>query len=190
MSNLGDIEAALEVLTDAGTQLDLITVLQCNTEYPTPMVDVNLRAMESIRNAFGVSVGFSDHTEGIEAVIAAVAMGATVIEKHFTVDRSLPGPDHLASLEPREFRSMVVAVRNIELALGDGRKRPTPSEKKNMPIARKSIVAGCVIQAGEMFAEHNLTVKRPGEGVSPMRWDEVIGTLAARRFEPDELIVI
>jgi N,N'-diacetyllegionaminate synthase len=188
MANLGEIEAALEVLEQAGTPRKSITVLHCNTEYPTPMIDVNLRAMVAIRDAFGVPVGYSDHTSGIEVPIAAVALGATVIEKHFTLDRKLPGPDHKASLEPDEFRAMVTAIRNIEHALGDGVKRPSASEAKNRPIARKSLVAAGAIRAGDVFSERNVTVKRPGTGLSPMRWDEVLGRKARRDFAPDELI--
>ena len=188
MATLGEIEAALGILEQAGTPRKLITVLHCNTEYPTPMTDVNLRAMLTIRDAFGVAVGYSDHTSGIEVAIAAVALGATVIEKHFTLDRNLPGPDHKASLEPSELRAMVSAIRNIEQALGDGIKHPSPSEAKNKTIARKSIVATCVIRAGEVFSESNISVKRPGTGLSPMRWDEVLGRKAPRDFVPDELI--
>lgn len=188
MADLGEIEDALKVLEKAGTSRDLITMLHCNTEYPTPMADVNLRAMSSMRDAFGVAVGYSDHTQGIEVPIAAVALGATVIEKHFTLDRNLPGPDHQASLEPNELKAMVEAIRNIEQALGDGIKRPTTSEAKNMFVARKSLVAASIIRAGEPFTESNLTVKRPGMGVSPMRWDEVLGRRASRDFSIDELI--
>jgi N,N'-diacetyllegionaminate synthase len=188
MSRLDEIESALRVLEAAGTRRELVTILHCNTEYPTPMTDVNLRAMQTIKNAFGVAVGYSDHTEGTEVAVAAVALGATVIEKHFTLDRNLPGPDHRASLEPDEFKAMVRAIRNIELALGDGIKRPSPSESKNLPIARKSVVAARQIRAGELFSAENLAVKRPGTGISPMRWDEVIGQIARRDFEPDELI--
>ena len=188
MATLGEIEEALEVLETFGTTRKQITVLHCNTEYPTSMADVNLRAMLSIRNAFGVEVGYSDHTLGIEVPIAAVALGATVIEKHFTMDRSLPGPDHQASLEPDELKAMVHAIRNIEKALGDGIKRPSPSELKNKPIARKSLVAAIAIRAGECFTDTNLAVKRPGTGISPMRWDEIIGCSAKRDFEADELI--
>ncbi len=188
MATLGEIEAALEVLERAGTLRDRITVLHCNTEYPTPMADVNLRAMLTIRDAFGVAVGYSDHTPGIEVAIAAVALGATVIEKHFTLDRNLPGPDHKASLEPGELRAMVAAIRNVEQALGDGIKRASASEAKNKPVARKSLVAACAIRAGEVFSESNLAVKRPGTGVSPMRWDEAMGRKAPRDFAPDELI--
>jgi N,N'-diacetyllegionaminate synthase len=188
MATLGDIEAAIDVLEQAGTARAQITVLHCTTEYPTRMNEVNLRAMQSIQAAFGVAVGYSDHTQGIEVAIAAVAMGATVIEKHFTLDRTLPGPDHQASLEPAELKAMVAAIRNIEVALGDGIKRLTPSEVKNKPIARKSLVAIQVIKAGEAFTANNVTTKRPGTGVSPMRWDEVMGRFASRDFAADELI--
>jgi len=188
MATLGEIEAALEVLEQAGAPRDRITVLHCNTEYPTPMSDVNLRAMLTIRNAFDVAIGYSDHTSGIEVAIAAVALGATVIEKHFTLDRNLPGPDHKASLEPKELKAMVTAIRNIEQALGDGIKRPSASEAKNKPIVRKSLVAARAIQAGEVFSESNLMAKRPGTGLSAMSWDEVMGRKAPRDFAPDELI--
>jgi len=189
MAKLGEIEAALEVLEASGTAREKVTVLHCNTEYPTPMEDVNLRAMSAIRDALGVQVGYSDHTLGIEVPVAAVALGATVIEKHFTLDRSLPGPDHRASLEPAELKAMVQAIRNIELALsGDGLKHPSPSETKNIPIARKSLVANCAIRAGEIFTTQNLTSKRPGTGISPMRWDEFIGRTATRDFQEDEMI--
>ncbi|MCR4308126.1 MAG: N-acetylneuraminate synthase [Candidatus Berkelbacteria bacterium] len=188
MANLSEIEAALKVLEAVGTPRNQITVLHCNTDYPTPMMDVNLRAMCTIRDTFDVAVGYSDHTLGIEVPIAAVAMGATVIEKHFTLDRSLPGPDHKASLEPDELKAMVAAIRNIEKAMGDGIKRPSPSETKNIPIARKSVVAAKAIQAGDAFSDTNLTVKRPGTGISPMRWDELLGQSASRDYEPDELI--
>ena len=152
------------------------------------MNEVNLRAMRSIHEAFGVAVGYSDHTQGIEVAIAAVAMGATVIEKHFTLDRKLPGPDHQASLEPEELKAMVAAIRNIEVALGDGIKRLTPSEARNKPVVRKSLVASQAIKAGEVFRAHNITTKRPGTGISPMRWDEIIGLTAHRDFAADELI--
>ena len=188
MATLGDIEAAIDVLEQAGTARAQITVLHCTTEYPTPMNEVNLRAIQSIHAAFGVAVGYSDHTQGIEVAIAAVAMGATVIEKHFTHDRSLPGPDHKASLEPTELKAMVTAIRNIEVALGDGIKRLTPSEARNKPVAHKSLVASQAIKAGEAFSAQNITTKRPGTGVSPMRWDEVIGRAASRDFVADELI--
>jgi len=188
MSTLGDIEAAIEVLEQAGTVRTQITVLHCTTEYRTPMNEVNLRAMHSIQAAFGVAVGYSDHTPGIEVAIAAAAMGATVIEKHFTLDRTLPGPDHQASLEPAELKAMVAAIRNIEVALGDGIKRLTPSEARNMPVARKSLVASQAIKAGDTFTAQNITTKRPGTGISPMRWDEVIGQVAKKDYEEDELI--
>src|SRR5690554_490785 len=188
MADLGEIEAAINVVEQAGTPRDKITVLHCTTEYPTPMEDVNLRAMVNIGKAFGVSVGYSDHTPGIEVPIAAVALGATVIEKHFTLDRTLPGPDHRASLEPDELKAMVQGIRNIEKALGDGIKRPSPSELKNKPIARKSLVAARPIKAGKAFTEDNLIAKRPGTGISPMQWDDVIGRTAPRDFSEDELI--
>lgn len=188
MASLGDIESALAVLEAGGISRERITVLHCNTEYPTPMADVNLRAMRNIGLAFDVAVGYSDHTAGIEVAIAAVALGATVIEKHFTLDRSLPGPDHAASLEPNELKAMVDAIRNIELAMGDGIKRASPSEARNMPIARKSLVASRPIRAGEAFTVENITTKRPGTGISPMRWDDVIGLSATRDYAPDELI--
>jgi N,N'-diacetyllegionaminate synthase len=188
MATLGDIEAAIDVLERAGTPRTSITVLHCTTEYPTPMAEANLRAMQSIQAAFGVAVGYSDHTQGIEVATAAVAMGATVIEKHFTLDRTLPGPDHQASLEPAELKAMVDAIRNIEAALGDGIKRLTPSEARNKPVARKSLVASQAIKAGEVFNAKNITAKRPGTGISPMRWDEVIGRTAPRDFMADELV--
>ena len=188
MATLGEIEAAIEVLEQTGTPRAKVTVLHCTTEYPTPMNEVNLRAMQSIHAAFDVEVGYSDHTEGIEIAIAAVAMGASVIEKHFTLDRTFPGPDHQASLEPAELKAMVTAIRNIEIALGDGIKRITQSEAKNKPVARKSLVAATAIQRGDIFTEANLAVKRPGTGISPMRWDEVLGRIAHRDFTSDELI--
>jgi len=188
MATLGEIEAALDACEIAGTPRSRITVLHCNTEYPTPMQDVNLRAMCSIRDVFGVAVGYSDHTLGIEVPIAAVALGATVIEKHLTLDRNLAGPDHKASLEPDEFAAMVRVIRNIEQAMGDGIKRPSPSESKNKSIARKSLVAARSIKAGERFTPENLTAKRPGTGVSPMRWDEVMGRTATRDYGSDEMI--
>lgn len=188
MSTLADIGAALHALEHAGTARSLITVLHCNTEYPTPMRDVNLHAMLAIRDTFGVAVGYSDHTRGIEVAIAAVALGAVVVEKHFTLDRTLPGPDHKASLEPDEFNAMVRAIRNIEIALGDSNKQPSQSERGNMAIARKSIVAACHIATGEVLTADKLTVKRPGTGLTPMRWDSVIGTTATRDYQPDENI--
>ncbi len=188
MATLGEIEAALDVLERAGTPRSRVTVLHCNTEYPTPMADVNLRAMVTIGNALGVAVGYSDHTAGIEVAVAAVALGATVIEKHFTLDRTLPGPDHRASLEPRELAAMVSAIRNVEQSLGDGIKRPSNSEIKNRSIVRKSLVAARQIRAGEPFTGDNIAVKRPGTGTSPMRWDEVLGRKATRDYAIDELI--
>lgn len=188
MCTMHDIEEALDILYKGGVTTDKITLLHCNTEYPTPMADVNLRAMETLRSAFGTNIGYSDHTKGIEVPIAAVAMGATVIEKHFTLDRSLPGPDHVASLEPEELKAMVDAIRNIELAIGVHEKRISPSERKNLEIARKSIVASRDIKKGEVLSEANLTVKRPGSGISPMRWDEILGKRAIRNFQTDELI--
>ena len=188
MSELQDVRNALNVLYNNGLKPDDITLLHCNTEYPTPYEDVNLKAMLTLKQEFGVKVGYSDHTQGIEVPIAAVAMGATVIEKHFTLDRTLPGPDHVASLEPHELEAMVKAIRNIEKAVGSGVKSITESERKNIAIARKSIIAARKIKAGELLSEENLTVKRPGSGISPMKWDEVIGTAAIRDFEEDELI--
>ena len=189
MADLGEIEDVLDVLTEAGMKLKNITILHCNTEYPTPMQDVNLNAIQTIKSAFpGTHVGYSDHTEGIEVSIAAVAMGATIIEKHFTLDKNMEGPDHKASLEPDELKAMVTAIRNIETALGNGIKKPSPSELKNKPIARKSIVAAKNIQKGKSFTEKNLTVKRPGTGISPMRWDEVVGQRASKDYKQDDLI--
>ena len=188
MATLGDIEAAIDVLEQAGTPRAKITVLHCTTEYPTPMSEVNLHAMRSMQRAFGVRVGYSDHTPGIEVAIAAVAMGASVIEKHFTMDCNLPGPDHKASLEPEGLVAMVSAIRNIEVALGDGVKHLTHSEARNKPVMRKSLIASRKIETGEIFSAKNITVKRPGTGISPMRWDEVIGRTASRDFAEDELI--
>lgn len=190
MANLGEIEAAIEAIEGAGTPRHLITVLHCTTEYPTPMEDVNLRALIAMKKAFGVNTGYSDHTPGIEIPIAAVALGATIIEKHFTLDRNLPGPDHKASLVPHELKAMVEGIRNVERALGDGVKRPSPSELKNKPIARKSIVAIRPICAGETFSAENIGAKRPGTGLSPMRWDEVVGRTATKDFAVDELIAL
>lgn len=190
MANLGEIEAAIEAVEAAGTPRHLITVLHCTTEYPTPMEDVNLRAMVTMRHAFGVNTGYSDHTPGIEIPIAAVALGATVIEKHFTLDRNLPGPDHKASLEPHELKAMVEGIRNVEQALGDGVKRPSPSELKNKPIARKSLVAIRPISAGEAFSAENMSAKRPGTGLSPMLWDEIVGRTATKDFAVDEQITL
>ena len=189
MANITEIKDAVKVLTDNGVSKDKITVLHCNTEYPTPMEDVNLKAMLHIQRELGVPVGYSDHTLGIEVPIAAVALGATVIEKHFTLDKTLPGPDHKASLEPEELKAMVSAIRNIEKAIGgSGLKEVSKSEAKNKPIARKSIVATKAIKKGDLFSVENLTIKRPGTGISPMQWDEVIGKTAKKDFEEDDLI--
>jgi N,N'-diacetyllegionaminate synthase len=189
MSTLEEIEVAIEVLLRGGVPaIDDIIVLHCNTQYPTPIADVNLLAMVAMRDKLGVKVGYSDHTSGIEISIAAAALGANVIEKHFTLDRTLPGPDHKASLEPDELFTMVQAVRNVSLALGDGRKRVTKSERPNLSVARKSIVAMRAIAAGELLHEDNLAVKRPGDGISPMRWDDILGRRAHRDYAADELL--
>lgn len=190
MCSMDDVEQVLNVLLKNGLMKEQIMLLHCNTEYPTPMRDVNLKAIQQLRDKFGVKVGYSDHTKGIEVPIAAVALGAEVIEKHFTLDRTLPGPDHKASLEPNELKAMVDAIRNIEQALGDGQKHVSASEEKNMAIARKSIVAAKAIIRGELLTEENLITKRPGSGISPMLWEEVIGTKAIRDFVEDELIEI
>ena len=188
MATMGEIELAIDVLESAGTGRSKITVLHCTTEYPTPMGEVNLRAMQSMQLAFGVSVGYSDHTAGIEVAIAAAVLGATVIEKHFTLDKTLPGPDHKASLEPDELKAMVSAIRNIRIAMGDGIKRVTVSEAPNKSVARKSLVASKVIKVGEVLNAENVTAKRPGTGMSPMKWDIVIGSKAVRDFVVDEMI--
>ena len=188
MATLTEIEAAIQALEQSGSSRAKITVLHCTTEYPTPMSEVNLLALQTIGDYFNMSVGYSDHTLGIEIPIAAVARGAVIIEKHFTLDRKLPGPDHQASLEPTELKSMVDAIRNIEIALGNGVKAPTLGEQKNKVVARKSIVANCRIKRGEMFTSLNITTKRPGTGISPMLWDEIVGTYAKRDYEPDDFI--
>lgn len=188
MCELSDIETAMKVLLDFGVKKEQITILHCNTEYPTPFADVNLKAMLEICEKFGVQIGYSDHTKGIEVPIAAVALGATVIEKHFTLDKNLEGPDHKASLEPDELKAMVSAIRNIEQALGTGHKSISESERKNIEIARKSIVAARPIEAGEILTEENITVKRPGNGISPMRWNEVVGTRAVQSFNEEDPI--
>jgi N,N'-diacetyllegionaminate synthase len=190
MAKLGEVEAALDALESASTTRQRVTVLHCTTEYPAPMAEVNLRAMVTMGGALGVRYGYSDHTDGIEVAVAAVALGACVIEKHITLDRSLPGPDHKASLEPDQLKAMVVAIRNIELALGDGVKRCTAGEAPNVAVARKSLVACRPIRAGEPFNPDNVAAMRPGTGISPMRWDEVIGRSARRDFQPGELIEI
>ncbi len=189
MSTLGDIEAALAVIAQASPGAEQrVTLLHCTTEYPAPVEDVNLRAMQTMAQAFGLPVGYSDHTDGIAVSVAAAALGAVVIEKHFTLDRSLPGPDHKASLEPRELGELVRAVRAVEQALGEPKKGPSPSERKNLPVARKSLVAARAIRRGERFSTENLTVKRPGSGISAMRYDEWIGRVAERDYAEDELI--
>lgn len=186
MSTLEEIDDAIKVLRFNGT--DDISLLHCNTNYPTPFNDVNLKAMLTIRDKFGLRVGYSDHTQGIEVPIAAVALGAEIIEKHFTLDRNMEGPDHKASLEPKELADMVRAIRNIEKSLGDGIKKVTDLERSNISVARKSIVAKTDIKKGEIFTESNLTTKRPGTGISPMKWNIVIGTAAIKDFKKDELI--
>lgn len=191
MCEMDDISAAVSVLLKYGVKREQITILHCNTEYPTPYEDVNLRAMNTIKDEFNVNVGYSDHTKGIEVPIAAVALGASVIEKHFTLDRNMEGPDHKASLEPDELKAMVSAIRNIEKAVGgDGTKHVSESERKNITIARKSIIAARDIKKGELLTEENMTVKRPGTGISPMCWEEVIGTKAIRNFAEEDLIEI
>lgn len=191
MANMQEVKDAYQVMINAGVEPSRITVLHCNTEYPTPMQDVNLKAMLHIEKELGTAVGYSDHTLGIEVPIAAVALGASVIEKHFTLDRELPGPDHRASLEPEELKVMVKAIRNIELAIsGSGIKEASPSELKNKPIARKSIVAGKPIQKGDIFSEDNMAIKRPGTGISPMQWRKIIGETATKDYSEDEMIEI
>lgn len=188
MCTLNDIAEAIKVLKNNGLENKNISILHCNTEYPTPMEDVNLNAMKTIADKFGVKVGYSDHTKGIEVPIAAVALGACVIEKHFTLDRNMDGPDHKASLEPNELKSMVTSIRNVELALGTEIKKVSPSEEKNKAIARKSIVAATQIHEGEIFTENNLTVKRPGTGISPMLWESLLGQKAQKFYNADDLI--
>ena len=188
MCTLQEIRAAIDVLKANGTTE--IKLLHCNTEYPTPFEDVNLKAMQTMRDEFHLEVGYSDHTKGIEVPVAAVALGATIIEKHFTLDRNMEGPDHKASLEPQELAEMVCCIRNIEKALGSGDKTTTPSEKKNIAVARKSIVAKTKIKAGDTLTEDNITVKRPGTGISPMKWFGVLGTKAVKDFDEDELIIL
>jgi N,N'-diacetyllegionaminate synthase len=188
MCDMDEIAKAIEILEKAGLPKSKITLLHANTDYPTPYTDVNLRAMQTMTNQFGISVGYSDHTDGIEVAVAAVALGAKVIEKHFTLDRNMEGPDHKASLEPAELNLMVRSIRNIEKALGSSVKEPSSGEKKNMAAARKSIVAAVPIYKGEKLTENNMTVKRPGTGICPLRWDEIIGTFATRNYQTDELI--
>jgi len=188
MANMLEIKAAVGVLIISGTKKENITVLHANTMYPTPMSDVNLTAMNVIANSLSISVGYSDHTLGIEVSIAAAALGAKVIEKHFTIDSTMDGPDHKASLNPHELNEMILAIRNIEIALGDGFKQPSISEKSNIKHARKSIVAKTPIKKGEILSEDNLTVKRPGSGLSPMMWDSIIGIVARKNYQVDEII--
>lgn len=188
MAELEEVRSAVKLLVKHGTPEGQITVLQCNTQYPTPYEDVNLSAMQTMHEALGLPVGYSDHTQGIEIPVAAAALRACIIEKHFTLDRTLPGPDHKASLEPDELKSMVQSIRHIEAALGDGVKRPQTSERGNISVVRKSIVAKKAIKAGEVLTAGNITTKRPGTGISPMRWLEVLGTRAVRDFEEDEMI--
>ena len=188
MSNLQEIKDAIKALEVAGTPKSQITVLHCTSAYPAPVTDVNLLAMRTIRESLDVAVGYSDHTLGTEVSIAAVALGASIIEKHFTLDRNLPGPDHKASLEPNELNLLVSQIRSIEKALGDGVKRPMPSEIENIDVARRSIVAKYPIYKGEVFSSSNLAVKRPGTGISPMAWDRIVGMKARRDFDEDELI--
>lgn len=188
MCEMSDVEAAVKVLVDNGISKNQITILHCNTEYPTPYEDVNLRAMLTLKDTGCQKVGYSDHTKGIIVPIAAVALGATVIEKHFTLNRNMEGPDHKASLEPDELKDMVSAIRNIEKALGNGKKTVSESERKNIAIARKSIVAACPIKKGDVLTEDNLTVKRPGTGISPMQWEKVIGSKAIKDFAEEEMI--
>lgn len=188
MADIGEIEDALDILIESGTDKNNITVLHANTMYPTPMEDVNLKAMVTIGNTFDIAYGYSDHTLGIEVDIAAVAMGASIIEKHFTLDKSMEGPDHNASLSPHELKAMVDCIRNIEKALGSSVKKPSNSEKPNIIIARKSLIAKQPIKEGELFSERNLTIKRPGNGISPMRWGEIIGTRSKKAYQVDELI--
>ena len=190
MSNLQEVGDALTVLINSGTLKENITVLHANTMYPTPMEDVNLNAMQTIHKEFGVAVGYSDHTLGIEVDIAAVAMGASIIEKHFTLDKAMDGPDHKASLEPDELKAMVSAIRNIEKALGGYEKKPSPSESINIDVARKSIVANQIIKKGELLSKKNITIKRPGAGINPMKWDVVIDTIAIRDFLENENIEV
>lgn len=186
MSTMEEVREAVKILKENGATD--VSVLHCNTQYPTPMTDVNLKVINSMKKELGICVGYSDHTQGIEVPIAAVAMGAEIIEKHFTLDRTMEGPDHRASLEPDELKAMIKAIRNIEKALGDAEKKPTASEKNNIIVVRKSIVARKRIETGEIFSDDNITTKRPGNGLSPMLWDSVVGTVSKRKYEEDELI--
>ncbi len=188
MANLDEVKAAVDVVVNSGTSKDKITVLHCNTDYPTRFEDVHLNAMKTIKEKLGVKIGYSDHTPGVEVSVAAVALGATVIEKHFTLDKNLPGPDHKASLSPDEFKTLISQIRNIEKALGRSEKIPSAGEEKNIKVARKSIVAKKNISLGEIFTTDNLTVKRPGNGINPMKWYEIIGKKASKNYQEDELI--
>tara|TARA_B110000444_G_C18762931_1_gene558519 strand:+ start:270 stop:1274 length:1005 start_codon:yes stop_codon:yes gene_type:complete len=190
MSTMDEVSFALDILLNSGLSKDNLSILHCNTEYPTPMYDVNLNAMVSMKKKLGVKIGYSDHTLGIEVPIASVALGASIIEKHLTLDRNLQGPDHNASLEPDELKRMIKSIRNIEQAMGSKVKKPSSSEKKNIPIARKSIVASRSIKKSEFFTKKNITIKRPGTGISPLKWDEIIGLQSIRDFQIDDLIKI
>ncbi|MDD3375043.1 MAG: N-acetylneuraminate synthase [Candidatus Omnitrophica bacterium] len=190
MADLEEVRIAVDLLLNAGSSRERISLLHCCTEYPAPVEEANLRAMETMRKEFGIKVGYSDHTEGIEVALAAAALGAEIIEKHFTLDKEMEGPDHSSSADVEELKKMVTGIRRIGLSLGDGVKKPSLSEKKNLPIVRKSIVARRYIRKGEVFDEHNLAVKRPGIGISPMRWHEVLGKISPRDFQQDEMIVL
>lgn len=189
LAELREVEACVDILVKAGLKTENLTLLHCTTSYPTPFEEANLLAITTLKKEFAeIAIGFSDHTPGVEASLAAIALGATVIEKHFTLDKNLPGPDHRASLEPDELGALVAGIRRVEAALGDGCKKPRPVEIANLNVARKSIVAACDIASGEMFTENNLTVKRPGDGLSPLKWDDVLGLRAKRAFKADENI--
>ena len=190
MSELGEIRNAINVLGEFGTAQKDLTILHCTTEYPAPFIDINLNAMKTISEAFGIDIGYSDHSQGIEVSIAAVALGAKVIEKHITLDNNMKGPDHKASLEPKLFSEMTRCIRNIEISLGDGLKKPSKSEIKNIAIARKSLVAKANIKKGDVFTEKNLTTKRPGNGIDPMNWEKIIGTISPADFNLDEIIYL
>lgn len=191
MADLDEVRAAVDILTGEGMPLSNIDIMHCITEYPAPVQDVNLMAMATVKDAFpGIKVGYSDHTEGFEIALAAVAMGARLLEKHFTLDKNLEGPDHRISLDPLELKTMIKSIRNVEKALGDGEKRPTSSEIANRSVVRKSIVASRFIKKGDVFSESNITTKRPGTGISPMRWDEVVGVIAQHNFEEDEMVLL
>ena len=188
MAFLHEVENSLNVLTDAGVKRRDVSILHTTTSYPTPMKDVNLRAMKTLSDTFKCDIGYSDHTQGIEVAVAAVALGAKIIEKHFTLNRDLIGPDHKSSLEPQELNKLVRSIKNIELAFGNPDKKPSESEMENIVATRKSIVASKNIKKGDIFSEKNLTTKRPGNGLSPMKWREIIGTIATQNYDPDDLI--